>query len=256
MGTSSASGQSNHDLPSPRIPLPDDEDEPPGSNQPRYIPSYLEVQDERGGGERGRGLERRVSALHSTIHSIEDGEKIPAATSHSSPTLATIVDDDPRKFGHHLDRLKTLFRPTHPVGPSPGYKASLTATIKYSPLNVCLLLIPVSWALHYTHQNDTVTFVFSCFAILPLAALLGLGTEQIALRTSQAVGGLLNATLGNIVEMIIAGIALKEVCRPCAEMYAARSENTSTVRSRSRAELSSRWSSQQSFACSRDGFPG
>jgi Ca2+:H+ antiporter len=54
-------------------------------------------------------------------------------------------------------------------------------------------------------------FVFSCLAIVPLAALLGLGTEQIAIRTSQSFGGLLNATLGNIIEMIIAGIALKQV---------------------------------------------
>jgi Ca2+:H+ antiporter len=88
---------------------------------------------------------------------------------------------------------------------------SLKATIRYSPLNFLLVFIPVSWALHYTHQSPTLIFVFSCLAIIPLAALLGLGTEQIALRTSQSVGGLLNATLGNIIEMIIAGIALKQV---------------------------------------------
>ena len=33
-------------------------------------------------------------------------------------------------------------------------------------------------------------------------------TEEIALRTGEAVGGLLNATFGNAVEMIIAGLAL------------------------------------------------
>ncbi|KAJ6551813.1 Sodium/calcium exchanger protein-domain-containing protein [Mycena capillaripes] len=65
--------------------------------------------------------------------------------------------------------------------------------------------------MHYTHQSATLIFVFCCLGIIPLAALLGLGTEQIALRTSHSVGGLLNATLGNIVEMIIAGIALKQV---------------------------------------------
>jgi Ca2+:H+ antiporter len=49
--------------------------------------------------------------------------------------------------------------------------------------------------------------------IVPLAALLGFGTEQVAIRTSQSVTGLLNVTLGNIVEMIIdhSGIALKDV---------------------------------------------
>lgn len=81
----------------------------------------------------------------------------------------------------------------------------------YTPLNLCLLFIPVSWALHYTHQSATLVFVFSALGIVPLAALLGFGTEQIALKTSMSVGGLLNATLGNIVEMIIAGIALGKV---------------------------------------------
>ncbi|KAF8995975.1 Sodium/calcium exchanger protein-domain-containing protein [Cyathus striatus] len=107
-------------------------------------------------------------------------------------------------------RIRALFTPQRLLGPRPTYIQSFKAAIKYSPLNFCLLFIPVSWALHFTHQSPTLIFVFSALGILPLAALLGLGTEQIALRTSQSVGGLLNATLGNVIEMIIAGIALKE----------------------------------------------
>ena len=37
---------------------------------------------------------------------------------------------------------------------------------------------------------------------------MGKATEEIALRTSESIGGLLNATFGNAVEMIIAGLAL------------------------------------------------
>ncbi|KAF9255385.1 calcium/proton exchanger [Marasmius fiardii PR-910] len=107
-------------------------------------------------------------------------------------------------------RFLALFTPQKPlIGPEPTYSQSLIALVRYTPLNICLLFIPVSWALHFTHQNDTIVFVFSCLGIIPLAALLGFATEQIALRTSSTVGGLLNATLGNVVEMIIAGIALK-----------------------------------------------
>ena len=43
-------------------------------------------------------------------------------------------------------------------------------------------------------------------AIMPLAFLMGKATEEIALRTGETVGGLLNATFGNAVEMIIAGL--------------------------------------------------
>ncbi|KAJ6629364.1 Sodium/calcium exchanger protein-domain-containing protein [Mycena sp. CBHHK59/15] len=109
-----------------------------------------------------------------------------------------------------LQKFRAQFVPARPVGPQPTYAASFKAVLKYTPLNGCLIFIPISWAMHYTHQSATLVFIFCCLGIIPLAALLGVGTEQIALRTSHSVGGLLNATLGNIVEMVIAGIALKE----------------------------------------------
>ncbi|KAJ7599441.1 Sodium/calcium exchanger protein-domain-containing protein [Mycena floridula] len=110
-----------------------------------------------------------------------------------------------------LRKVRRLFQSqkTWP-GPAPTYLQSFLSTIRYTPLNVCLLFIPVSWALYFTHQKAIVVFVTSALGIVPLAALLGFGTEQIALHTSSSVGGLMNATLGNIVEMIIAGIALKK----------------------------------------------
>ncbi|KAK7052222.1 Sodium/calcium exchanger protein-domain-containing protein [Favolaschia claudopus] len=115
-----------------------------------------------------------------------------------------------RKRARILAKLQAHFIPTRPLGPTPTYAASLKAAALYTPLNLCLLFIPISWALHFSHQSATLVFIFSALGILPLAAMLGLGTEQIALRTSHSVGGLVNATLGNVVELIIAGIALKQ----------------------------------------------
>ena len=43
---------------------------------------------------------------------------------------------------------------------------------------------------------------------MPLAFLMGRATEEIALRTSESIGGLLNATFGNAAEMIIAIFAI------------------------------------------------
>lgn len=51
-------------------------------------------------------------------------------------------------------------------------------------------------------------FVTSFLAIMPLAKLLGYGTEELALRVGQTLGGLINASLGNAVELIVAIIAL------------------------------------------------
>lgn len=74
-------------------------------------------------------------------------------------------------------------------------------------LNWLLLAMPVAIYATFTHQGG-LAFVFSMIAIMPLAFLMGKATEEIALRTGEAIGGLLNATFGNAVEMIIAGLAL------------------------------------------------
>jgi len=67
----------------------------------------------------------------------------------------------------------------------------------------------VGIALGASHQNDTAVFIINFLAIVPLAKLLGDATEELALHTSQSVGGLLNATFGNAVEIIISIFALK-----------------------------------------------
>ena len=55
----------------------------------------------------------------------------------------------------------------------------------------------------------TALFVLSILAIVPLAALLSHATESVAAKTGDAVGGLLNATLGNLTELVIALTALR-----------------------------------------------
>lgn len=51
--------------------------------------------------------------------------------------------------------------------------------------------------------------MLSVLAILPLAALLSRATEAVAAKTGDAAGGLLNATLGNLTELVIALTALR-----------------------------------------------
>ncbi|KAH9821846.1 Sodium/calcium exchanger protein-domain-containing protein [Melampsora americana] len=92
---------------------------------------------------------------------------------------------------------------------NPTYQESFNAILRSSWLNILLIFIPVSWALHFaTPNSDVAIFITSMLAIIPLAKLLGFGTEEIALRVGQTLGGLLNATLGNAVELIVAILAL------------------------------------------------
>ena len=73
-----------------------------------------------------------------------------------------------------------------------------------------LAFVPIAIALEYlTPQNHLLIFVAAAIAILPLAAWLGRATEQLADRSGEGVGGLLNATFGNAAELIIALAALR-----------------------------------------------
>ncbi|GAA5933333.1 uncharacterized protein JCM15063_001286 [Sporobolomyces koalae] len=105
-------------------------------------------------------------------------------------------------------RITDLFVSEHPVKHEPTWRASFMAIVKASWLNLLLVFIPIGWAVHFAHLNDTIVFIFNFLAIIPLAKLLGFGTEELAIRVGQALGGLLNATLGNAVELIVAIIAL------------------------------------------------
>ncbi|TFK34661.1 Sodium/calcium exchanger protein-domain-containing protein [Crucibulum laeve] len=221
---------SNTALPQPTPLLAEDDDEPPSSGPspsrpPQVDDEYYVRQPSPAAAFVQEGASDGVCA--NNIAHIDKGHKTKAelalsgdAFVHRKGAPADLEKLDPSvplrpttfrpPVLTRSARVRALFTPSRPLGPRPTYHQSFMAAVKYTPLNLCLLFIPVSWALHYTHQSDTLIFVFSALGIIPLAALLGLGTEQIALRTSQSVGGLLNATLGNVIEMIIAGIALKE----------------------------------------------
>lgn len=72
-----------------------------------------------------------------------------------------------------------------------------------------LAAIPLAIAAEWLHWSPLAVFGLSALAIIPLSALLGHATEELASRTGPTIGGLLNATLGNLAELIIAGFALR-----------------------------------------------
>lgn len=77
-------------------------------------------------------------------------------------------------------------------------------------LNWLLALIPVVVALDWMEAaSPPVLFFCAALAVIPLARFIVHATEQIALRSGDAIGGLLNATFGNAPELIIAVVALR-----------------------------------------------
>ncbi len=86
----------------------------------------------------------------------------------------------------------------------------LLQEIRHNPLLWLLALVPVVFAAEKLWpESHTLLFVLSVLAIVPLAALLSHATESVSAKTGDAVGGLLNATLGNLTELIIALAALR-----------------------------------------------
>lgn len=76
-------------------------------------------------------------------------------------------------------------------------------------LRYMLIFVPIAVIAEFFLHNDTLIFVTSALALIPLAGLLGEATEELAIHTGPKIGGLLNATLGNAAELIITIVALQ-----------------------------------------------
>jgi Ca2+:H+ antiporter len=86
----------------------------------------------------------------------------------------------------------------------------LLKEIRHNPMLWLLVFVPVVLAAaKLKPEAHTLLFVLSVLAIVPLAALLSHATESVAAKTGDAAGGLLNATLGNLTELVIALAALR-----------------------------------------------
>ena len=77
-------------------------------------------------------------------------------------------------------------------------------------LKYLLIFIPISFIAKFLNASGTIMFLLSCASIIPLAGLMGEGTEEISFYSGPKIGGFLNGTFGNATELIISIFALKE----------------------------------------------
>ncbi|KAG8712402.1 hypothetical protein FRC08_014650 [Ceratobasidium sp. 394] len=99
----------------------------------------------------------------------------------------------PGKLNLNLATLGKLLEPEQKLAPAPTWTTSATNRFRDSYLSILPILFPLAG------------HVFT--SIIPFAALFGFATEEFALRVGQTLGGLLNTTFGNAVELIIAILA-------------------------------------------------
>lgn len=91
-----------------------------------------------------------------------------------------------------------------------AFLKTFVLTFKSSPVNYLLLLVPVGIAAGVLEWSSTAIFWINFLAIVPLASVLAFATEELSENVGETIGGLLNATFGNAVELIVSIIALKD----------------------------------------------
>jgi len=106
--------------------------------------------------------------------------------------------------------------PPHPKHHPPvlqnGFQPYLKKTLSelfLTKLNVLMLLVPFSFISYYAEWSDGVTFIITLLALIPLAERISTVTEDFAKYANDTLGGLMNATMGNVTEMIVSIFALK-----------------------------------------------
>jgi Ca2+:H+ antiporter len=77
-------------------------------------------------------------------------------------------------------------------------------------MGLAFIGVPLSVIGTLMHWSSTLLFIVYCITIIALASFMGRATESLAIVTGPRIGGLLNATFGNAVELIISIFALKE----------------------------------------------
>ncbi|KAI1875104.1 uncharacterized protein JN550_002533 [Neoarthrinium moseri] len=185
----------------------------------RAVPlAHAETAPEAGGSSRTNRPASREA--EKDVDSPLSKERTQNSTYESQATTA----DSPTANGNGANELRERKRSgdkrpdsTEPTGTLvkraswKGKKLPIGQQLKFifgSWVNILMLAIPAGFAVNYAGLDGRIVFAVNFIAIVPLAGLLSLATEEIALVFNETIGGLINATFGNAVELIVAIIAL------------------------------------------------
>ncbi|KAF4964795.1 hypothetical protein FSARC_7307 [Fusarium sarcochroum] len=140
------------------------------------------------------------SALHDTLGHGNGNGNGHISLSRDSSTMTFLFDS---KHTPGIDNQNIAIR-------SLAYSwhvAKVTLLSNY--VNFLLVMVPIGIVAGNMGWNSTAVFTINFFAIVPLAAVLSFATEEISMKLGDTLGGLLNATFGNAVELIVSIVALQ-----------------------------------------------
>ncbi|KAL5627288.1 hypothetical protein BROUX41_003441 [Berkeleyomyces rouxiae] len=167
---------------------------------------------------------RRSHSMPTKISGTES-ERAPllGSGSHSrNPTSSTLASTHSHSVSHVEDGslvTKILFNSHQTPGTESHNVAVKTiatvwhvfkVTLLSSYVNFLLIAVPLGIYAGENNWSSTTVFTINFFAIIPLAAVLSFATEEISMKLGETLGGLLNATFGNAVELIVSIVALRD----------------------------------------------
>lgn len=169
----------------------------PGLQSPRH-----------GSEQRGFRSALRAHSRHSSAsrsHSMTSPANRPLANGSTQPNERThLLSGLTSHFGSDGEEPIWKDQNRGPWVRWPAYAshiALLSLTNNY--VNVLLVFVPLGIISGAIGWSPTVTFILNFFAIIPLASLLSFATEELSIPLGQTIGGLMNATFGNAVELIV-----------------------------------------------------
>lgn len=77
------------------------------------------------------------------------------------------------------------------------------AMVAVNRVNVLLVIVPMAIVAGAIKSSSAIVFLLNFLAIIPLAFILSFATEELSVKLGYTLGGLVNATFGNAVELIV-----------------------------------------------------
>jgi Ca2+:H+ antiporter len=148
-------------------------------------------------------------------------------TTNGASERTPLINGGPAPSGGHGDHdndeqrgfFRTLFDSQYTPGihsdnfvvRSSAYALHVTkVTLLSSYVNFLLVMVPIGIVAGHFGWSATAVFTINFLAIIPLAAVLSFATEELSVKLGETLGGLMNATFGNAVELIVSVVALKD----------------------------------------------
>lgn len=164
------------------------------------------------------GLQRKYQSEYPMTTSTIKENEADSELHSSEPTMYGVMKfETPLMKGKRRSLLlekplskRFLLDTSESVRDAPGLKVMdvLYDMVFGSYINIMLLFTPFAIASNYLNWSPTAIFVLNFLAMIPLASMLGDFTEEAAAHTNQTIGGLINASFGNAVEVVVAIQAL------------------------------------------------